>query len=215
MPGLIWCLGMRASASTWLYNAVREVVAALAPAEPIESGFAWGGVVPGFARRTRGWAIVKSHETDAAAIAELSARAAAVFVSLRDPRDAIASLMTYEGTPFPDAVRLSAAAMATCAALCGHPQTLVLRYEDGFAEQPMTLAWIAAQLGWTLPRAARDRIFSGLTRAAVEQRIKAMAGEVDHTTHWHKSHAGRTGEVGRWQRVLADHEAALIEAVAR
>ena len=39
-PRLIWCLGMYASGSTWLYNAAREVAAVLYPGSRAAGRFA-------------------------------------------------------------------------------------------------------------------------------------------------------------------------------
>jgi hypothetical protein len=223
MPGMVWCLGMYASASTWLFNSVSQVVQAIAPREPVVSGFVLGLNDLGFARDPAKLAIVKSHETDGPAGDELGRRAGAIFVSIRDPRDAVASLVTYQGATFDKALDLAVASARLCGRFARDPRALLLHYETGFTDDPRTLATIAARLGRTLVPADQARIFTQTRRDAVERYIAGIAkmpttlwsrqtGDyLDPATHWHRHHAARTGEIGRWQRVLDPAQAAAVE----
>ena len=63
--GVIWCAGMFASGSTWIYNVVREIAATRGPDIPVRGRFVSGshemvGIdEPGVLH------VVKSHEVDA------------------------------------------------------------------------------------------------------------------------------------------------------
>jgi hypothetical protein len=219
---IIWCVGVYASASTWTFNLVREMALATRPP---------GGVTPHFCagaydiRRldTPGLHIVKTHEVhDPATAAALGARATRLLITVRDPRDAVASMVAYQKHSFADALAHVQAALTLCVRLAPDPRALIYYYESGVHEQPATAASIAAHLGLSLPAAARDRIFDGLTRGRVEAYIATLPGRpgilqerasgdlLDPATHWHSHHAGRTGESGRWRQVLKPDQATQI-----
>jgi hypothetical protein len=94
--------------------------------------------------------------------------------------------------------------------------------ESRFTEDPATIDRIAGSIGRELPRHDRDRIFEESRRENVEKLISNLeqlpgarrAGEdlFDLDTQWHKLHAGRTGEVGKWRRTLSEGQIARIEA---
>jgi hypothetical protein len=219
---LIWCVGIYASASTWAFNLVREMALATRPA---------GGVTPHFCagaydeRRFNapGLHIVKTHEvTDAATLAAIGARARKLLLTVRDPRDAVASMMDYQLYGFEPALAHVEAAVALCASLARDPRALVLNYETGFAAQPETAAEIAAHLGFALGAAEIGRIFEALRREKVESYIATLphlpgvlrervSGDLlDPRTHWHSHHAGRSGESGRWRRRLTPEQVGRI-----
>ncbi len=74
-----------------------------------------------------------------------------------------------------------------------------------------------------LAKEDRADIFAANSRASVEARIAtletlptairdARTGDiVDPSTQWHRYHAGRSGEVGRWRHLLTLAEVAMIE----
>ncbi len=219
-----WCLGVWGSGSTWVYNVVLQLAAALEPGRAVEGQFA---ILAGDLRPDPGpdvLVVVKTHEVEAADEARLARRASAIIMSLRDPRDATASLMTYMKHDFDAALARVANAAAACALRYDDPRTLVLRYEDRFTERPETLDRIAATFGRTLDDELRARLFAATRREAVESTIRAVThlpravhnpqiGDVvDPVTQWHAHHAGRTGEIGRWRRELTPAQA---EAVMR
>jgi hypothetical protein len=69
----------------------------------------------------------------------------------------------------------------------------------------------------------RDRLFAQHRRQAVENWIlsletlpqsvrDARSGDiVDPETQWHRHHAGRSGEIGRWRRMLKPWQVAAVE----
>jgi hypothetical protein len=219
---LFWCLGMYASASTWLYNVVRQISAAAQPAQPVRTHFASGRLNEA-ALAQPGLHIIKTHEiSDDAAVQALTRRADKILVTIRDPRDAVTSLMLYHGHTFERALPLVAAAMRLCARWAADPRTLVFHYESGFFDDERTLDRIAAQLDLNVPEADRRKIFAALQRGQVETYISGLprlpgvlqdriSGDLlDPQTHWHTHHAGRSGEVGRWRRMLTGAQAQEI-----
>jgi hypothetical protein len=223
-PDTIWCLGMYASASTWLFNVVLKVARALYPKRLVVGGFVHTLANLEVARRPAGLAIIKSHETELAAADELGRLAASILVSIRDPRDAVASLMTFQGHGFDKALQLAEASARLCSRFARDPRAALLRYENGFVDDPRTLALLAARLGGTLAPQEQARIFGETRRAAIERYIAGIdkmpttlwsrqTGDyLDPATHWHRHHANRTGEIGRWRRVLSPGQTATIEA---
>jgi uncharacterized protein YecA (UPF0149 family) len=139
----------------------------------------------------------------------------------------VASIITYHGVEFDRALQLTAASARQCARYAGDPRTLLLRYESEFTDDPATLDRLAARLGATLTAADRKRIFAETRRPAIERYISGIAqmpttlwstetGDFfDPTTHWHHHHAGRTGEIGRWRRVLNAAQVSTIERLFR
>jgi hypothetical protein len=218
---VVWCLGLYASASTWLFNVVRQMSAAKGP---VFTYFTAGDIAAAAFERN-GTHIVKSHEIgDAEAAAWLDRRAERIFVTVRDPRDSVSSLILYHGFEFARALEHVDQAARLCASFAGDPRSLLLPYESGFCQNPEGLQKIASHLGLALGEAARNAIFAGLQRQAVESHIAKLpslpgvlqdrvSGDMlDPQTHWHTHHAGRTGEIGRWRQVLSAAQAEAIEA---
>jgi len=220
---VIWCVGVYASASTWAFNLVREMALAARPP---------GGVTPHFCAsaydthrlEAPGLHIVKTHEvSDPATEAALARRAERLLLTVRDPRDAVASMMDYQNHSFEAALAHVEAALRLCVRLAGDARALIYYYESGFHADPATVTQIAEHLGLDVPAAERERIFDRLRRAAVEAYIATLphkpgvmqernSGDLlDPETHWHSHHSGRSGEPGRWRRALTAAQAAHIE----
>ncbi|HEY6434293.1 MAG TPA: hypothetical protein VIZ17_20150 [Acetobacteraceae bacterium] len=217
-----WYLGMQASASTWIYNAALKIAPILAPDRPATGRFvAYHGKLA-FLDEPNLLHIVKSHGVDAATADGLARHATSILISVRDPRDAVASLMLYHSQDFKHALTEVERAAYTCAQFMGDSRTSLLRYETRFTETPDTIDLIARAFHRPLPHEARDQIFNDSRRENVEKLINKLeqlptarrAGDdlYDSETQWHKLHAGRTGEIGKWRHALNDAQIARIEA---
>ncbi|MDR3537414.1 MAG: sulfotransferase domain-containing protein [Acetobacteraceae bacterium] len=218
-----WCLGMYGSASTWTFNLVQKLAATLAPDRPVVPHFVADSLADLDA--TAGTLVVKTHAAPVAA--GLAQRASAIIITIRDPRDAIASLMAHNKAPFDLAVNVTAATAFLCGRFARHDRAILLRFEDRFYDNPETIEKIAATFPGTLSDEARDRLFAETRRAAVDALIAQLetlpttecqfdtvTGQqdiFDPVTGWHKHHAGRKGEIGRWQRDLSRSQVAAIE----
>jgi hypothetical protein len=227
-----WCLGMYSSASTWAYNVTLRIAVSLFPTRQVDLHFVYPtqSAQLHFTRHPhRAFApddhihIVKSHDVDDEdAVLALATQADAIIITIRDPRDAVASLMLYQKYNFPLSLSIVENSARLCARFAHDRRSLVLRYEAGFSDQVTTLDRIAASFNQQLAPVDRARIFAAVQRKAVEafiaelprrpQQMSAHPGDLfDPWTHWHAHHAGRTGEVGRWRQVLNDAQVSEVE----
>jgi len=214
---------MYASGSTWAYNVMRSVAASLHGDKPVRGRFVNTLAEAGGLEDDASVHVVKTHDVPADAAAELLRLATRIVVTVRDPRDAVTSLMLYQRFPFPLGLEWVARSAAFVGGLADDPRALLLRYESGFTEAPATLDAIARHFGGALPAAERDLLFAQHARAAVEGWIAALetqpqsvrdarSGDIfDPETQWHRHHAGRSGEVGRWRRMLLPWQVAAVE----
>ena len=224
---MIWCLGMYSSASTWLFNVVVMLSTALFADRWVRSRYiVVARDLPGELAPDELF-VIKTHHTDDQAATELGRRVAAIIVTLRDPRDAVASLLTYHGMGFDEAMDKVAQSARECARFSADRRTLLLRYEDRFFDDPATLDAIAARIAGPVPREQREEIFAATSRPAVEAFISGMDAlptivrhtaindAVEMETQWHRHHAHRSGEVGRWRRELTAAQVERIETELR
>ena len=227
-----WCLGMYSSASTWAYNVTLRIATSLFPARQVDLHFVYptkSAQLRFTGHPHRGFApddhihIVKSHEVDDEdAVLALSTQADAIIITIRDPRDAVVSLMLYQQYNFPLSLAMVEESARMCARFAEDRRSLLLRYETGFSDQATTLDRIAESFNQQLAPVERARIFAAVQRKAVEafiadlphrpQQMSARPGDLfDPWTHWHSHHAGRTGEVGRWRQMLNDAQVTEVE----
>ena len=220
---MFWCLGMYSSASTWTFNVVQRIAGSIAPARPVLPAFVVDEI-PDCDEASR-TLVVKTHAT--AVAQELGRRAQAVIITIRDPRDAVASLMRHNKAPFDIALGVTEASAWTCAQFATHRQTALLKFEDRFFDDPGTVERIAALFPGILPNSVSRRIFAQLRRDSVDAFIASLetlpttechfdgvTGQwdtYDEATGWHKHHAGRNAEVGRWRRDLSDLQVMTIQ----
>jgi hypothetical protein len=222
---MIWCLGMYASASTWLLNAVRKI--------QVESGqkdlaiqFVRESVHPDMLDGKHAVSVIKSHEIiDETTLLAIAGRSDTILMSIRDPLDAVASVMEYQKVPFARALELVKLSSALCLDFIKDRRTSCFVYETKFFDDPATVPSLARLMGVSLsPEAARD-IFKRLRRSAVEKFIKGLPQQkgvlrdlvsgdyLDPVTQWHTHHAGRSGEIGRWRQKLSQNEARAIQGL--
>jgi hypothetical protein len=211
---------MYASASTWAFNAVRATaaVAGVTYTGAYADGYKQLAALPS------GNLVVKTHDLDAKSTAFLRGRAQNIVLSIRDPRDAVVSLMQHMRFPFANALDWIARSAVYAETLAADERILLLTYEDGFADDPATFDRFAALFGATLTAGQRADLFEGSRRAVIEAKIarleelptsftdKRSGDVVDTDTQWHRHHANRTGEVGRWRRMLPPEAIQVIEA---
>jgi hypothetical protein len=220
---MFWCLGMYSSASTWAFNVVQQIAGSIAPAKPVLPAFVVDAL-PDCDEDSR-TLVVKTHATTIAE--ELNRRAQAIIITIRDPRDAVASLMRHNKAPFDTALDVTAASAWTCAQFATHRRSALLKFEDRFFDDPGTIEHIAALFPGELPSSVSRRIFAQLRRDSVDAFIAnletlptaeclfdGVTGQwdmYDEVTGWHKHHAGRNAEVGRWRRDLSDLQVLTIQ----
>src|SRR5262249_35902654 len=122
-------------------------------------------------------------------------------LTVREPRDAIASLILRWKLGFDALFPNVEKSARTLVRLAGHRPRLLLRYEDGFAGEDDPVAALARHLNVELPPGARADLLAGLTPETVKSKIEAWrsAGllgvgrpdlEFEPKTHWHLGHVG-------------------------
>jgi hypothetical protein len=217
----VWSVGMHASGSTWVYNVIRGLVQATGAR--LAAGFANTEADLAALPTGADILVVKTHDLADAAAEALHARAPAVVASIRDPRDAVASLMTYQRYPFDLALATISRSAGFTTATAERTNALLLRYEAGFVDDPATVNRIATHLGLPCDEQTAGCIHAAHRRDAVERLIGGLetlpgahrdvrSGDIyDPQTQWHRHHAGRSGEVGRWRRALPGDQARVVD----
>lgn len=212
-PRLIVTVGVRGSASTWAFNVVREVMETAIGAAAVAPCFA---NTPGdlAAAGACGAACVVCKTHGVAGLDRLARQdGARVIVTIRDPRDAVLSLMQRFG----DSLPVSASGIGQdcrCAHACADAPYPVLRYEDRFFADRASIPGIAAQLGLALPPERMDRIFRAWSTDAVQamsegvtalppERRRALGpnGAIDAETLVTWRHIG-DARTGKWREAF-------------
>jgi len=215
----VLCAGLPRSAWTWLFNAV----AALLRAAPGAALFDASATIVQFHAESLeefpeleelpDYLVVKTHLAPPSMRLLWRFTEGPTLVTVREPRDAVASLMSQFGFPFDAAFEVVERAAACMVALTSLGAPLILCYEDRFFEREDTLAAVAVFLGITVSTGAVAKIFKSLTREAVAAKIEdlmrqgvfgpeATSERFDPVTHWHPGHLG-SGESGKYSEVLS------------
>jgi hypothetical protein len=221
VPRLIATVGLHGSASTYVFNVVRELVVATVgtgnvlalSAEDVSELFSQ----PALENR---YVVLKSHRGGAGWDALIWLTQAPVFVSIRDPRDAALSLALRFNEPLDKAVQ---ALGADCrrAVRCADAGQMVLRYEDRFFEDRGLPAQWAEKLGLAVDPAVCRSVAHRYSTAEVrsfaaalgelppDQVIKTAQTRFDRVTQIHRTHIG-DARVGKWRELLAPDARAQI-----
>jgi hypothetical protein len=216
-PRLVATVGLHGSASTWVFNVVRELMVAGLGAENVLA--VYGEDVPHLLAEQAPEGrhlVLKSHHGGAGWDALMWLTRAPMFLSIRDPRDAAVSLAQRFGVPLSDAARslaLDCARLARCAD-AGHP---VFRYEDRFFDDAALPGRIAGRLGLAVEAAVQQAIFRRYATAAV-QAFAARLGELpgdrvisnaqvtlDRVTQIHRTHIG-DARIGKWRDMVSPQD---------
>ena len=214
-PRLIITIGLHSSASTWVYNTVRELMIACYGGEQIGAIFAESVEEMIADRSLAGRHVVwKTHHGGPhwEVFAWLSR--AIVVLSVRDPRDASVSLMhrfAVETKPAMLAIGQDCRRAMQCAD-AGYP---LLRYEDGFFDDPATVGTLARLIGAEASPEAQARVFERYRTEAVRafadnlaalpaERVSGSVGgsQFDRVTQIHRTHIGN-GSIGKWREYLS------------
>jgi hypothetical protein len=218
---MIWCIGMYGSASTWAFNAVTDTARTLLPGINITPGYAETLQMLTPFQTPDGLQIIKTHHLPGNATDFLASRASRIVITIRDPRDVVTSMMQRLRLRLPGTIAMVEQSALFCAKFAKDQRAVVLRYETAFFDDPEILDQFAGLFNKTLNAAQRRKIFEQSRRDIIDAKIARLhelptsladprSGDVvDTQTQWHTHHGGRTGEIGRWQRMLP------VEAVSR
>lgn len=221
-PRVIMTVGLYGSASTWVYNLARELLAARHGEARVHAVYSDTVSKVLEDRQTLGRYVVwKMHFGEPAFDVFAQFADPTMVLTVRDPRDAIVSLMNRFNTRLEVAVSglaRSCNRLVQCAAAT-HP---VLRYEDGFFRDVEVARTIAAYIGAPVGDEAIRAIFNRYSTEAVRrfaQGVEALPAErvkgdpfvdlYDEVTQIHRGHIG-DGSVGKWQwQLTAEQQQAL------
>ena len=232
----ILCAGTKSSASTWLYNVVAEILRHRGEAEANSYTRAdesrspvYGNVRQFYADSPRGFSkydprvdtLVVQTQQPSDALSALAGRPQfQVVMTIREPRDAVASLMKRFGFSFSGAFKAVAEGDARIVELFRRSAPLVLRFEDRFYEREVTIAAIAEFLGIDLPAMLVREIFNALTRESVAKKIESMrqSGVLDELvsptrhdpqTRWRLGHVGEIA-IGQHAEFLSREQQLVV-----
>jgi hypothetical protein len=214
--------GLLSSASTWTVNVIHAVLAQDA-ARPTFRTFA--DTLQTVPRQERDCHLLfKSHHPHADFRLLAQARAAKFVITLRDPRDCVASLMQRFGRTFEQALVNTSSSLAHLDAVPAG-DALVLRYEDRFFERSETIRAIAG----FLEVGGCDQAFCERTAArfSIDEVTRLVACIPDmptgSTTRYsdsiaHNETGFHTGHItdarsGKFAERLSADEISIIEAV--
>ncbi len=174
-PRRVATIGLHGSASTWVFNVVRELMATVVGEDAVLPLFAEGVAELGNAATHAGrYLIVKSHAGSPQLDAWLAAGQARLILSIRDPRDAVVSMVQRFGMSLNSAMLNLVYDCARMIRLApeGHA---VLRYENRFFDDPGTVRELAEWLGLRVAPAAINTIFERYRTSAVRSLVQNLA----------------------------------------
>ena len=199
--------GMVGSGSTFLYNALRELLASDPRIQSVATySDEWN---PLYLMNQR--LVLKSH-WGIRALAPLAERGTLLpVVSVRHPGDSVCSDIERFGFAFDFAVRRVALSLKFCSALRPLPDTVLFRYEDRFTANPNTVPGLARILGIRLPPerlAEIGRTYGAAGVKAYAERLASLPNLMTNndnpsdawcpTTQIHRGHIGKQRS-GRWR----------------
>jgi len=218
-PRVIATIGLHSSASTWVFNAVRELMIATHGEPQIFSLFTDN--LEGIPSEAGRHLIVKSHQPSPELISWLTAAQAQIILSIRDPRDASLSMAQRFNAPLIKAaawLRVDCERMLALAV----PSMPVLRYEDRFFEDESALATLAQTLDLPLAPPLRSAIFARYSSAAVrafaqtlpslppERLATVWSFDMDRVTQILAPHIGDT-KSGKWRSLAPETQAIMTD----
>jgi len=169
MSRIVATIGLHGSASTWVYNVVRELLIAAHGEESVLGGYADDMTrVPDEAARAGRILVLKSHHGSAELDDWLLAQGATLILSVRDPRDCALSMHQRFGSPLAAAARWIGNDCARMMKLATEGRPLLV-YETRFFEDRLVPRRLALALGLQLQVAVMDTIFARYEAAAVRE----------------------------------------------
>lgn len=217
------CVGLYSSASTWLYNLLSLLLAehALRYKKSLTSLYADDMNQLGLRSLVNEDAfVIKSHRPSDRLIRLTQSLSVPMFLTLREPRDAVTSLMDRFGTSFEQTLADVAASASRLRLLAQHPDSMCLRFEDRFFSRSAVVSNIAARLALDTPSDIRKQIERSVSRSAITLQIaqadrrgafKTVGDAEEMLTQWHRDHVG-DGRSGKWPRRLSASQAATVRA---
>lgn len=220
-PLLVATIGLHGSASTWVFNVVRELMIAGLGEQQVLACYAdkLDGL-PDQAARAGRHLVIKSHHGTAELDCWLADARARIFLSIRDPRDACISMSQRFRAPLNQAVGWLANDCNRVMRLAAQGHAM-LRYEDRFFERREPAERLAQSLGLQLAPAMIEAVAARYDTEAVRsfaqslgelppERLVRMGAShlMDQVTQIHAPHIG-DARSGKWRDLPAPLQAQL------
>ncbi|TWB43807.1 sulfotransferase domain-containing protein [Nitrospirillum pindoramense] len=223
---IIVCVGLPGSASTWSFNVVRELLSHAYGEDGFKSDYRNElDHHVGIGDRPKVPLVLKTHHPDNMTQVRIAHEDIPAIITLRDPRDCVASLMQRFDLPFNEAFAYVLRSVRRVQACLVHGRrTLVFRYEEDFHNKLDSVARVADFIGVSVPDAVLRAIHEGLLTQTVKRTLAEMENSgrfavnagtdakpnlYDPVTHWHKTHIG-DGAVGKY-KTLPDRARSLMD----
>jgi hypothetical protein len=217
VPFVLSTIDLHGSASTWVFNVVRELmIDAVSEARVLALYADEIGQVPDSAARSGRYLVIKSHHGSSELDAWLAAADARVVLSVRDPRDASVSMAQRFNTSLRHTVGWLANDCNRLLRLASQG-FLLLRYEDRFFDDRGSIARLAQKIGLKPEPATVEAIFTRYRTEAVRafaESLLALPPErltqvgpftMDRTTQILQPHIG-DGRSGKWRELPASQQ---------
>lgn len=225
MSQLILVTGLYRSGSTWLFNCLREAFATETGLTALYANSLTSEIIDRLAQHAH--VVVKSHHPALDLLQACGRSGGDIFLTIRDPRDCVASQLTQFKMRFQDACAVVTASCATALAMAALPRVLLLRYETRFMDNMQLLDAVNRRYALNLSQARRESIFASLRREAVAAGIEShfSAYETgqwreqplyfhDPARRWHPFHVG-DGRERKYLEVLSTSEAEQVVSANR
>jgi hypothetical protein len=217
MKGLI-CTGLFASGSTWTFNLIRRM---FQDTQIVSEYFDSDIPLTWLSARANDGrlALIKTHKPSDFLLGAAFV-GCPVVLTIRDPRDAVASLISRFSYHPKDATREVARSASRLLSLKMVSTPLVLRYEDKYFVDVNTPIHIARVLDIEMTTEKASALLNDLSADAISRFIAAKVAdgtlkgadaknEFDAETHWHPRHIGDQ-KVGKYREVLTKSEIRVV-----
>jgi hypothetical protein len=221
-PRYVATIGLHSSASTWVFNVVRELLCSALGAERVVAIYTdEAHEVPDITTLGERHVVLKSHQGSPGLDAWLDSVHPTIILSVRDPRDAAISMAQRFSAPLKAAAHwlLQDCRRLMRLAAAGHR---LLRYEDRFFEDSGVLAQLSAQITPTVPPETQSVLFQRYRSDSVRQ-FAAVLGSLpperlivsermmyDRVTQIHRGHVGDTRS-GKWRELPPGERAEITQ----
>lgn len=219
---LVVCLGLPRSGSTWTYNVCRRFLALSHSPDELLCQFSDDFVSPFIDLHDNVRAcVVKTHNPQLNLRPLLAFTGAPLLISVRDPRDAVVSLMQCFKLPFHEAAGVIALSAQNIIEISARYPHILLKYESGFTENLSDVRRIRTAIGCPANAAQTQTIHRKLCAASVRSHIAALeqdgvfaAGPAMSVwrpdSHWHPGHIV-DGRIGKFRELLSQAQIRRLE----
>ena len=206
---IVFTIGLPSSASTWVYNVVRAILAA----NGLEHASFIGETLGDFIHadiRSKTHAVVKGHRFEGGLHQIIQLAGSPSILSLRDPRDATASLVQRFGQDAGvSAAQVNRSLVSICA-LADACEHLAFFFEQRFPDHEQSIRDIADYLKLGLCEAQTEAIFHKFKAETIRELTASVSGYAgadsggecaggwtDADTHFHHNHI-TDRRIGKW-----------------